>query len=117
MTENEFDKTSHNTIATKCQNCGAILNFEPGTNHLKCQYCGAENEIKDTEAETEIIEELDYNSFINQSETSENLMQVTTVKCSSCGATHVLQPNISSDICPFCGNPIIVSGGSTMSVI
>src|SRR3989304_9170412 len=28
-----------------CRNCGANLDYAPGTTSLKCQYCGTENEI------------------------------------------------------------------------
>ena len=48
---------SEPTIVTNemaCKSCGAILKFNPGTSHLKCQYCQAENEIE--QSKTEIVE-------------------------------------------------------------
>jgi len=38
-----------------CKSCGAVLKFKPGTSHLKCQYCQAENEIEQA-AKTEVVE-------------------------------------------------------------
>ena len=40
-----------------CSNCGANLQFEPGTDCLKCPYCGAEQRIPTVPQE---IHELDY---------------------------------------------------------
>ena len=31
-----------------CTQCGAIVKFKPGTNHLACDYCGAQHEIIQT---------------------------------------------------------------------
>ena len=30
-----------------CEQCGAVLSYEPGTSRLTCQYCGYSNEIVD----------------------------------------------------------------------
>jgi len=113
--EKIFNEEHNETLETKCHDCGAILNFAPGTNNLKCQYCGAENEI--VPEDTEPIEELDFDAYIKETVKEEDTMQVATVKCTACGASSTLKPNISSDECPFCGTPIIVQGGTMTSII
>jgi len=42
----------------KCKNCGGDLKFSPGTQSLKCPYCGTENENPDSAPE--VYEELDF---------------------------------------------------------
>jgi LSD1 subclass zinc finger protein len=98
-----------------CKDCGALLKYAPGTEHLKCEYCGAENEIK---KEKEIkIEETDFKTFIDNMETSADKQEITTVKCNNCGAASTLKPNITSDSCPFCATPLVVSSGTTSSIV
>lgn len=98
----------------KCKGCGAFLTFEPGTTHLKCQYCGDANEIK---AERAQVEELDFESFISKKVDDAEMQQVSTVKCDGCGASTTLKPNITSDACPFCATPLVIRNGTTSSII
>ena len=87
-----------------CKSCGAILKFAPGTNSLTCEYCGAENEIAVAQ-DAEPIVELDFNQFLSsESNASKNdTQQLSTVKCTGCGAEATLKPNVTSDECAFCG--------------
>ncbi len=111
-----MDEQKHEKISNelKCKGCGAILKFNPGTTNLKCTYCGAENVI---EVKDEKIEEIDYLDFINQKIASEEKMEVVAVKCESCGASVTLQPNVTSDQCPYCDQNIVITGGSTSTLL
>jgi LSD1 subclass zinc finger protein len=97
----------------KCHQCGAVLKYKPGTTSLSCEYCGAQNEIKVQEAAK--IEEIDYVDFINNKFKAEDKQDVSTVKCTSCGASTTLKPNVTSDQCPFCGTSLVISNGTTSS--
>lgn len=96
-----------------CSGCGAILKFNPGTQHLKCDYCGAQNEIAGTELYQEGIHENSLEDFLVNNFDQEEKIEVATVKCDSCGATSTLDPKISSDKCPFCASVLVVKGGTT----
>ncbi len=98
----------------KCTGCGAILQFKPGTKNLTCTYCGAENVI---EASNEIIEEIDFEKFISTQYEKEEKIEVVTVRCSACGASLTLQPNVTADHCPYCAANIVVQTGSTSKVL
>ena len=65
-----------------CKNCSGKLQFAPGTNKLKCPYCGTENEI---EASPEVFEELDFEKFVKEFEEKETTEEVATIKCQGCG--------------------------------
>jgi ribosomal protein S27E len=112
MEQPEVSTTNQEEI--KCNNCGAKLNFSPGTEMLKCPYCEAENEI---EASEEHIEEIDLESFLSNLEDSAEVEQVVTVSCNSCNAKTTFDPNIVSDECDFCGNPIAVKEGTKSDLI
>lgn len=98
----------------KCTGCGAILEFKPGTKSLTCTYCGAQNIIEESE---EVIEEIDYEEFIRTQYANEEKIEIVSVKCSACGASITLDPNVTSDQCPYCASNIVVESGSTSTVL
>lgn len=117
-----MSEENNETIASvqeesKCHDCGAVLQFEPGTRHLKCQYCGAENEIA-PEAEKHDVEETDLLAFLSENNIADDQKeQVLSVKCTACGASSSLQPNVVSDQCSFCDTPLVVSNANTNQII
>ncbi len=105
-------KPAVNTFS--CSNCGADLKYKPGTEHLNCEYCGAENEIPVTD---EAIEELDYFEHLDKSWASEDTLTQSYVKCESCGASSTLEPNISAASCPYCSTPLVIEHIKDESII
>ena len=88
-----------------CEECGALLNFEPGTDLLLCQYCGHENPIPESD---EIIEELDFRAAIAGRAGADEIEQISVVHCNSCAAEFTLDANVQSDACPFCGSDVVL---------
>jgi LSD1 subclass zinc finger protein len=99
---------------TVCKSCGGKLQFAPGTNHLKCPYCGTENEIEHT---TVVIEELDFEKFAGESAKESQMQEVYTIRCEGCGAQTTFNPNVVSDSCPCCGSPLVVKNATSEHVI
>ena len=110
---NILDKDKLSSELT-CSNCGAVLKFKPGTKNLTCTYCGADNKIEESE---EIIEEIDYEKFITEKLDKEEKVDVVAVRCSACGASITLDPNVTSDQCPYCASNIVVKSGTTSSLL
>lgn len=90
-----------------CKQCGAKLQYEPGTRVLKCPYCSAENEIALAE---EAASELDFESALARLEGDAPAEKIDTVQCDGCRAVLTLAPNITSLACPFCGTNIVNQG-------
>ncbi len=109
------ETTREVTFQHSCTGCGSLLKFKPGTHHLACGHCGAENEIEGS-AEPFVIEELDFEKFIQEGLEKDEKEIISSVSCTSCGAFTTLKPNISSDNCPFCDTSLIISNGTTCSV-
>ncbi len=107
----QHEKTSNEF---NCTGCGAVLQFQPGTKNLTCTYCGAENAIVDAPGN---IDEIDYEKFMKEQFTKEEKMDVVNVKCNACGVSITLPPNVTSDQCPYCASSIVVSSGSTSSIL
>ena len=90
-----------------CVSCGAKLSFAPGTKSLKCEYCGARNEIEGREAE---VEELDFATFVAQLEGQAETMEEELVRCQKCGAEQHLPGDHFAAHCAFCAAPIVSKG-------
>jgi predicted RNA-binding Zn-ribbon protein involved in translation (DUF1610 family) len=90
-----------------CSQCGAKLDFAPGTSALKCPYCGFESGIRKSEAQ---IVELDYRSYLEKAAKEKSLHEAQRVRCDKCGAETTVPADAASGICPFCGANMVFSG-------
>ena len=92
-----------------CKQCGAKLVFKPGIAALKCEYCGFENPIPQSEDE---IHELDFRAYFAQLVESEETREAETVKCDACGAEVERPEHATAFECPFCGTDIVAQATS-----
>lgn len=88
-----------------CGSCGAAVEFAPGTDALKCPYCGEETRI---EASADEVVERDFLADAAagigaDAETEE----VTSVRCESCAALVEPSPSQEAFPCPYCGSSIV----------
>ncbi len=90
-----------------CSQCGAKLDFAPGTSALKCPFCGYENPIAKSDAR---IGELDFRVFLDRVANEKETRDEHRVKCAQCGAETSMPPEVTSGLCPFCGANMICSG-------
>jgi DNA-directed RNA polymerase subunit RPC12/RpoP len=88
-----------------CANCGAKLRFKPGSDVIKCDYCGHENAIP--KRPWSRIEEQDLETGLTEIEKTAPTEEKRTVKCSSCAAEFTFDPNVHAASCPFCGSPVV----------
>jgi predicted RNA-binding Zn-ribbon protein involved in translation (DUF1610 family) len=93
-----------------CRSCGAALAFRPGSDHLVCPYCGAENQI---ERSTTEVAELDFRSQLAALAGAAETVEVLTAKCVNCAAETTLRPNETAGTCAFCGAAVSVQAHST----
>ncbi len=94
------------TQQQSCGQCGAKLNFAPGTSALKCPYCGFEQQIAKSEAQ---VAEIDYGSYLEKAGQEKGSQEAQRVKCAKCGAETTVPPDTAADICPFCGANMVFS--------
>src|SRR3954471_2153734 len=109
----DAQRTSPTQRQFPCKQCGANLQFAPGTHSLTCPYCGAVNEIPES---TERVEEQDYMAAFRDCCREEDMAERVTVKCTTCGAETALAPNVTAGRCPFCGGGIVAEGSSKKSI-
>lgn len=90
-----------------CQQCGAHLTYQPGTQHIACEYCGHQNDIDSGESQTTYIEESDLDSFLAKQEGLARSSDTHAVVCPGCSAETIFPENIQSTHCPFCDTPLV----------
>lgn len=88
-----------------CEQCGASLQYQPGTTSLKCPYCGHTTAIA---APTEEVRELCLDQFFDVGKLQLELETETVVHCHGCAAEYSVPANESSAQCPFCGSTAVV---------
>ena len=98
-----LDQMTSKMRAFPCRSCGAKLSFAPGTETLKCPYCGSANDIPKTE---DAVEELSLEDWLKQLEAAHETHQQEQVKCQNCGGEQTLPANLFASACSFCGSPI-----------
>jgi DNA-directed RNA polymerase subunit RPC12/RpoP len=89
-----------------CGQCGAKLDFAPGTTVLRCPYCGSETPIPQSE---EHIEELDFDAALKAQSEQHETQEEQRVKCDKCGAETTLPAQLTASLCPFCGANMVLS--------
>ncbi len=90
-----------------CTHCGAKLAFAPGTNKLKCPYCGTENAIALAGG---TVGDADYEATLARLESEAPTHEEERVRCSKCGADQTLGEGVFAGACAFCGAPIVEAG-------
>ena len=65
--ENESLNSGSEHTGYKCTACGGEINFVPGTNSLKCKFCGTVNEII-AKTDANPLEEIPYIAFLKKQE-------------------------------------------------
>jgi uncharacterized Zn finger protein (UPF0148 family) len=94
------------TLQFPCQNCGAVLKYAPGTEHLTCEYCGTENQIELKQAQ---IEEYDLQRALESLPESQAKATALSIHCDECGAGFQFEAKNHAGECPFCGAPIVAA--------
>lgn len=96
-----------------CKQCGASLRYAPGTRTLVCPYCGTANEIPESH---EAVREQDFRAWLAKTAGEQTIDEVLTVRCTTCGAETALPPNVTADVCPFCGSAIVAEAMSSRRI-
>jgi len=95
-----------------CSNCGANVEFAPGTSVLKCPYCGAETPLAPTGVR---VREHAFAEFAGLPRKPVTALAANVFTCRGCGA--VTQSDRISDRCQFCGAPLVAdtTGGEMVA--
>ena len=101
-------------IEYKCPCCGGIIEFDSDTQKMKCPYC-------DTTFDPSALMELD--DALNQQQPDSAQWEIPQEQfdasetesmgvyhCQSCSGEIIADANTGATHCPFCGNPVVLTG-------
>lgn len=93
-----------------CAQCGAKLEYKPGSTVLKCPYCSFENPIPLEESDR--VQEYDFRVHLERLAGQKETAEFTLAKCDACAAEVQPPANATAFPCPFCGADIVATAKS-----
>ena len=100
-------------LEQKCPCCGGAIEFNTGTQKLKCPYCDAEFDVSAIQQAAETSANMGQDNFswsngVSQWQDGEtDGMCVYT--CNSCGGEIVADATTGATTCPYCDSPVVMS--------
>ena len=98
----------------KCPNCGGAINFDTSLQKMKCPFCDTEFEMETLKGYDDILKG-DAEGEIKWSEPEGKWSDgeqdgLNVYVCRSCGGEIVGDDTMGATSCPYCDNPIVMSG-------
>ena len=99
----------------KCPCCDGAIEFDAGLQKMKCPYCSSEFELKDLEAyqaelNAEPQENMTWDTAAGAEWQEGETEGLRVYTCNTCGGEIVADETTGASECPFCGNPVIMTG-------
>ena len=99
----------------KCPCCGGAIAFDSTLQKLKCPYCDTEFEVETLEnygkeLESEPDDSMNWETSAGGDWQEGEAEGLRSYVCKSCGGEIVADDTTAATSCPFCGNPVVMSG-------
>ncbi len=100
-------------IEYKCPCCGGKVEFDSGTQQMKCPYCETTFDVEamleqDAALKDTPQDELDWQT--PQQTWDETAEGIKVYSCQSCGGQIAADETTAATACPYCGNPVVMAG-------
>ena len=99
-------------IEYKCPCCGGKIEFDSGTQQMKCPYCDTTFDVAALQSKDEALNNARPDDISWQTPSDEwgaEAQEMGVYTCKSCGGEIVADDNTAATQCPFCGNPIMLT--------
>ena len=108
----------NSTIEYKCPSCGGAIEFDPTAQKMKCPYCDSEFEMEvlkalDEEEKTKQPDKMEWETTAGGEWQDGETDSIRVYTCKSCGGEIVADDTTSATSCPYCDNPVVISGQVT----
>ncbi len=102
----------NNVVEYKCPCCGGAINFDSNIQKMKCPFCDTEFEMdalraQELAASANAPDQMEWDTSGNGEWDAEDMKVYI---CNSCGGEIVADENTAATSCPFCQNPVTLSG-------
>lgn len=105
-----------NLLEYKCPCCGGSLEFNAQAQKMGCPYCGNEFDMATLASYDEALtssgaeDQMNWQSETDDNWTADEVSGMVTYTCKSCGGEIVGDQTLGASSCPFCGNPVVMTG-------
>lgn len=102
-------------LQQKCPCCGGSIEFNTGTQNLKCPYCDTEFDIAAMEQAMQKSANMGQDSFQWNTQGSSQWQEseagsMGVYTCNSCGGEIVADETTAATTCPYCDSPVVMTG-------
>ena len=99
----------------KCPSCDGAIEFDSSLQKMKCPYCDTEFEMADLLAydqalKDQVEDRMEWDSAAGGEWQDGETDGMRIYTCSSCGGEIVADASTGATECPFCSNPVVMSG-------
>ena len=102
----------------KCPCCGGKIEFDSGLQQMKCPYCDTTFDVETLKGSDDVLkeeqqqpqEDLQWQTQAGGEWSEEDASAMGVFTCGSCGGEIVADANTAATHCPFCGNPVVLTG-------
>ena len=99
----------------KCPCCDGAIEFDSTLQKMKCPYCDAEFEMEalqayDADLNSQPQENMTWDTAAGSEWTEGEAEGLRVYTCNTCGGEIVADETTGASECPFCGNPVIMTG-------
>ena len=99
----------------KCPCCDGAIEFDAKLQKMKCPYCSTEFELETLQAyDAELGEQpqdnMSWDTAAGQEWTPGESEGLRVYTCNTCGGEIVADETTGASECPFCGNPVVMTG-------
>lgn len=100
-----------------CANCGGRMSYSADNASLTCDYCGRRQSLASAMSNGSMLEEHDFAVALATAKGHSRPVTTQSIKCTGCGASFVLSPEIISKCCPYCGSAYVIEQIETRELI
>lgn len=99
----------------KCPCCGGAISFDSSLQKMKCPFCDTEFEVDalqeyGNELQSEQEDDMEWDTSGGSEWQEGETEGLRSYVCRSCGGEIIGDENMAASACPFCGNPIVLTG-------
>lgn len=99
----------------KCPSCDGAIEFDSGSQKMKCPYCGTEFEMEalisyDEELKGQTQDDMSWDTAAGSEWQEGETEGLRIYTCNTCGGEIVADDTTGASECPFCGNPVVMTG-------
>ena len=99
----------------KCPCCDGAIEFDAGLQKMKCPYCDTEFDLEtlqsyDAELSGQPQDNMTWDTAAGQEWTPGESEGLRLYTCKTCGGEIVADETTGATECPFCGNPVVMTG-------